>query len=347
TRFWPISRRRTPKHLLNVLGENSLLQETFYRLEGIVPPERIVVVTNRQQKAQICDHLPRLSEENLILEPSPKNTAPCIALAAFHILRRDPEAVLVILPSDHLIVGKEKFQEAVKLAAEVAQTYDGLVTFGITPNRPETGYGYIQIEKRPSSVSLPLGVYPVKTFAEKPNLETAKRFLEAGDFYWNSGIFVWTVKKFLKELEEHQPEIHHHLQSAFRHQEKASLQRALISRWGRIRPISVDYGIMEMTRSPIFMVKGEFQWDDLGSWDAIYRLKATREGENVLEGNVIAYQSHSSLVYSQNHLVALVGMEGVLVVHTPDATLVCTLNRAQEIKQIVERLQRENRHRHL
>lgn len=342
TRFWPLSRQRTPKHLLNVIGGNSLLQETYARVARFIPPQRILVITNRQQRRLITRHLSNLDPACLILEPSPRNTAPCIGLAAFHIYHRDPDAILITLPSDHLIEDHDKFKEAIERAVETVKRTDGLVTFGITPSRPETGYGYIQIERQ-GEPDLPQGVFRVRTFAEKPNLETARRFLESGDFFWNSGMFVWRAERILKELEEHQPEIYHLLTTAFQHWGTNRFNRILLSGWSSLRPISIDYGVMEVTRSPIYMVKGEFNWSDVGSWDAIYRLKAQRDGENVAIGEAIFQDCRSSLIYSPDHLIALIGMEETLVVHTPDATLICPLTRAQEVKQVVERLQRENR----
>jgi len=345
TRFWPLSREKFPKQVLKVVGAQSLIQETVARLDGLVAPERIVVVTNRTQRRLISSQLPGLNAHNFVLEPSARNTAACIGLAAIHIRRIDPDAVMVVLPSDHLVRDNRMFHQAVETAIDVARNFDGLVTFGIPPSRPETGYGYIQIER--SGDGLPEMVHRVRAFAEKPNVETARRFVSSGDFYWNSGIFVWHVARILSEMEEHLPEQYHQLEAIDRAWGSPSYPRTLLSRWARIKPISIDYGVMEVASAPIFMVEGDFGWSDVGSWDELYRINDANHQGNVEMGESVLLDAESNLIYSPDRLTAVIGLKDILVVNTPQATLICPLSRAQDVKQLVERLKREGREKYL
>jgi len=345
TRFWPLSRRRTPKQVLAILGPNSLLQDTVQRIMGLAPSERTFVVTNLRQKRLIAQQLPDLSDSNYILEPSPRNTAPCIGLAAFAIRRIDPQAVMIVLPSDHLVRDESAFIQAIRTAVEVARQTDGLVTFGIPPTRIETGYGYIQFE--PTDGDLPKSVHRVKAFAEKPNRETAERFVASGEFYWNSGIFIWRVERILKEMEEHLPEQYHQLDMISRAWGQPGYARTLVNRWGRIRPISIDYGVMEVASSPIYMVEGDFGWSDVGSWDELYRLHKGNANHNVTLGETALIDAKDNFIYSPGKITAMVGLDNVMVINTPTATLICPLDRAQDVKQVVEKLKREGKEHYL
>lgn len=345
TRFWPLSRTKTPKQVISMLGEKSLLQETVDRLDGIIPNERIFIVTNRLQRKIIAPQLRSLSEENYIIEPSARNTAPCIGLAAMHIKRLNPDGIMVVLPSDHLVRDRMEFQNAIRTAVEVVRKQDGLVTFGIPPTRPETGYGYIQFSHR--SADLAKHVHRVKTFAEKPNKPTAMRFLASGDFYWNSGIFVWKASRILAEFEEHLPEQYHQLELIERNYGSSHYNRSLITRYSRIRPISIDYGVIEVTKSPIFMVEGDFGWSDVGSWDELYRQHTPGSDGNVVIGEGAMLDAKNCFIYSQDKMTAVIGLENLLVVNTPNALLICPLDRAQDVKQIVEKLRAEDKGKYL
>jgi mannose-1-phosphate guanylyltransferase len=310
-------------------------------MPGIIPKDQVVVVTSQQQVEIIKPHLPGVSASNIIIEPMPKNTAPCIGLAALHCKRLDPDAVMVVLPSDHRITDLEKFQSVLQTGIELAHTDNSLVTLGIPPNRPETGYGYIQIKQEASK--LPEGVYTVETFAEKPNRPTAERFLQSGDFFWNSGIFIWKAKQILAEMEEHLPDQYAQLMLIDQAYGRDDYFEILSEHYNRIRSISIDYGIMELSHSKIFMISGGFGWSDVGSWDELFRIHSKPGVQNVTEGDAIYIDSKNNLVYSPNKLTAVIGMDNVLVVNTSDATLICPLDRAQDVKNIVEKLRKDNR----
>lgn len=345
TRFWPLSRTRTPKQVISLLGSKSLIQETLDRLEGLISSEQTFVATNRIQRKVIAPQLPSLQDDNYIIEPSARNTAPCIGLAAMHIKRLDPEGIMVVLPSDHMVKDKEAFQSAVQTAVEVAEKNDALVTFGIPPTRPETGYGYIQFSQKESD--LPEKVHRVKTFAEKPNKATALRFVASGDFFWNSGIFIWKASRILAEIEEHLPDQFHQLQVIDGHYGSPHYTRSLVTRYSRIRPISIDYGVMEVTHSPIFMVEGDFGWSDVGSWDELYRQHSQGPDGNVIVGEGATLDCKNCFVYSRDKMVAMIGMQDILIVNTPTALLVCPIERAQDVKQIVEKLRAEGQEKYL
>jgi len=345
SRFWPLSRARRPKQVLNILGPNSLLQETVARLGDLAPLERTFIVTNAAQKKVIASQLEQFTDYNYIIEPSARNTAACIGLAAVHVRKFDPDGVMIVLPSDHLVKDKAVFRKAVRVAVEVAAREDALVTFGVPPTRPETGYGYIQF----SSVNgdLPGGVHRVKAFAEKPNKTTAQRFVASKDFYWNSGIFVWRTSRILKEMEDHLPEMHHQLMAIDRAIGTPEYKRVLAARYGRIRPISIDYGVMEVTKTPIYMVEGRFGWSDIGSWDELYRQQARIPGENVIVGEGVAMEGSGNFIHSPGRMTAVIGLDNVMVVNTRDAVLICPRDRAQEVKLVVEKLKRDGKDKYI
>ena len=345
TRFWPLSRAKRPKQVLNILGSNSLLQETFARLKGLASIQRTYVVTNAAQKKVIAPQIELLPDANYIIEPSARNTAACIGLAALHILRLNPEGVMVVLPSDHLVKDQDAFQQAVRTAVEIASKEDALVTFGIPPTRPETGYGYIQFSN--ANGTHPKGVHLVKAFAEKPNKATAARFVAAKDFYWNSGIFIWKASRILKEMEEHLPEMHHQLMAIDHAIGAPEYKRVLAARYGRIRPISIDYGVMEVTKTPIYMVEGKFGWSDVGSWDELFRQYTPNGSDNVIVGDGVSLDGSGNFIHSNGKMTALIGFDNVLVVNTKDAVLICPLNRVQEVKAIVDKMRREGKEKYL
>jgi len=345
SRFWPLSRANRPKQVLNILGPNSLLQETVSRIEGLIPAGRVRIVTNSIQRKVIAQQVPDFTDANFVIEPSARNTAPCIGLAALHVRNIDPDGVMVVLPSDHLVKDGEAFRRAVQTAVDVAAREDALVTFGIPPTRPETGYGYIQFAA--SSGDLPVGVHRVKAFAEKPQKATAQRFLASGDFYWNSGIFIWKASRILREMEEHLPEAHNQLMAIEKTIGTPDYKRVLAARYGRIRPISIDYGVMEVTRTPIYMVEGNFGWSDVGSWDELYRQRLPVGGGSVVVGEGVSLEGDGNFIFSPGKMTAVLGLENILVVNTRDAVLICPLDRAQEVKAVVEKLRRDGKVKYL
>ncbi|MBU1114968.1 MAG: mannose-1-phosphate guanylyltransferase, partial [Bacteroidetes bacterium] len=266
SRFWPKSRAKEPKQLLNIFSENSMIQNTVERMNGLVKNENIYIVTNKVQKELIIKQLSQLPSENIIEEPFGKNTAAAIGLASIIIESKHKDAVTVVLPADHLINDKEEFQNVIKEASEFAYNEKTLVTIGINPTRPDTGYGYIQIDDNEIDT-----LHKVLRFAEKPNLDTAKRFLEAGDFFWNSGMFIWRTDVILSEIENYMLDLYEGLQTVKQSIGTSDYEEVLNTVYGQLKSISIDYGIMENSKN-VRLIKGKFDWSDVGSWDAVYHL---------------------------------------------------------------------------
>ncbi len=339
TRFWPRSRTKNPKQVLNIFDHETMIQATYKRLQGLVEPERILVVTNVDQKNLIFSQLPELTDENFILEPFGRNTAPCIGLAAAKIQLIDPEGVMVVLPADHLIANVEKFKEVMASSIDFASRENALITLGIQPNTPATGYGYIQRGEKIAEFK-EHRIYKVRTFAEKPNYETALRFLESGDFYWNSGIFVWKVSTILKEIEDKLPELSEGLGEIKKHIGKPDYSAVVEDVYKRIRGISVDYGIMQSARN-VYVIPTDMGWSDVGSWEEVYNISSKDKNKNASDCSEL-YQIDSSenYIYSPKKLVALVGVRNLIVVDTGDALLISKKSRSQDVKEIVELLKK-------
>jgi len=365
TRFWPLSRETHPKQMLQIVGEDSLLRETIKRIHGFVPGKNIWIVTTEDKAQDIRFHIDSLGslakEIQFINEPLGRNTAPAVGLAALTLNQISPASIMVVLPSDHAIPDPEKFLRDLKLAVQGAKE-DSLVTFGIKPIRPETGYGYIKV--RPSSKMKSRGLLKVERFFEKPDLKTAKRYLSHGGYFWNSGIFVFKTSQILTEIQTHLPSLYDSLkkievilfepdkpnkpdkpdrpsirQSAIRNPQWVTL-------YSRLKPISIDYGIME--RSPnILMVPAKFRWSDLGSWAALDEVIEKDKTGNILRGNTINIGSQNSTIFAGDRLVATIGLKDMVVVDTPDATLVTPKDRVQEVRKIVETLKQGDREEHL
>jgi len=341
SRFWPQSRERSPKQVLEIVGSGSMISNTIARIQPLVPPEKVLVVTNKLQKEIIHQQIPSVPMQNILTEPIGRNTAPCIGLAAKWIRRTDPDAVMIILPADHIIRDTEEFLNVLRRAVHTAQESDALVTIGIKPTHPETGYGYIQYEdsseKNPFAAE---GIYRVKTFAEKPNLETAEKFLKCGDFLWNSGMFIWKASIILNEIEKHIPELGDQLNKLEPAIGTENYQTALERVYGVIRSISIDYGVMEKA-SKVFVAIGDFGWSDVGSWDEVVRLTPIDGDGNALRGTVIAKDSHGNYIDAGSKVVATIGLEDVIVVVTDDAVLICKKGRSQDVKEVVDYLRRK------
>ncbi|MDZ7379935.1 MAG: mannose-1-phosphate guanylyltransferase [candidate division KSB1 bacterium] len=346
TRFWPRSRMSRPKQVLNIVGSRSMIQDTVGRLAGLVPCERTFVICLEHQRELIAQQLPELSPEHIIGEPRGKDTAPCIGLGALYIRRIDPEAVMVAMPADHVVARERAFRKVLKTAEIIARTHDCLVTIGIQPTYPATGYGYIQHEPKELERLAGVSCYSVKTFAEKPSLEYAQQFIASGDFLWNSGIFVWKVSRILKEIEDKLPELYEGLCEIERHIGKKN-ERAVIERvYRQTRSISIDYGVMEKSDN-IVVLKGDFGWSDVGSWEEVYKLGKRDKQENVSEGPLFAHDASGCYVWSPHKLVALLGVHDLVVVDSEEALLICPRQRSQEVKQLVEAMRRGGFDRYL
>lgn len=339
TRFWPRSRKAHPKQFLNVFGDATLIQNTVARLQGLVPPERCLVVTHERYVEQTKKQLPAIPEENILAEPISRNTAPCITYAAVKLQARDPEATMIVLPADHVIENVKRFHDVLEAAVEKAQEPGALVTIGITPMHPATGYGYLQFDG-PDAATAPDATpkaYPVRTFAEKPDLATAERFLDSGDFLWNSGMFIWRADTILDQIEEHLPIAH----EAFTPMRAAAgtdgEDAALMTAFQNSPRISIDYGVMERA-DKVHVVPGSFGWSDVGDWRAVYDLSEKDEHGNALQGNVLLHDASRCLVQGDDRLVVLVGVHDMVVVDTSDAVLVCNRESTQQVKNVVEYL---------
>lgn len=338
SRFWPWSRKEQPKQFLRIFNDSTLLQNTVGRLEGFIPPERCLIVTNERYVEQTRDQLPEVPGENILAEPVSRNTAPCIAYAAAHLLARDEEAVMTVLPADHLIRDVEGFHRVLEVAVEEARTTNALGTIGIEPTYPATGYGYIQYDPHENEEDEELRPRPVRTFAEKPDPATAERFIDSGDFLWNSGMFIWTARSILEQLEVHQSAIH----SAFAPVVEASgtdREAELIEDAFQQSPhISIDYGVMEQAEH-VFVVPGRFGWSDVGDWKAVYELSEKDDVGNAIRGNAIVHDSSRNLVEGDDRLVVMIGVHDTVVVDTEDALLICNKDSTQQVKNVVEYLQ--------
>ncbi len=342
TRFWPRSREKFPKHLLEIIGKGSMLQNTVKRLEGIVHTGDIFIVTNKLQRAQVIKQLPQVPENNVIVEPVGRNTAPCIALAAFHVRKADPKAVMIVLPADHMILDETEYRRVIRLAVEVADKSESLLTVGIKPTHPETGYGYIQVDsdEKHGAEYRALGVYRVQAFAEKPNLQVAERFLASGDFLWNSGMFVWRNDVILSELERCIPDQFSELAKIDKAIGTPQYQQTLDLVYGMIRGISIDYGVMEKAGT-VYVIPASFGWNDLGSWDEVARVSGKDDSGNTITGTVIQKDTHNSYIFSPTKVVATIGVDDLIIVNTDDALLVCRKGRSQEVKEISDYLKRK------
>ncbi len=333
SRFWPRSKEKTPKQLLKIFGENSLIQDTVKRLDGIVKDENIFIITNKLQKAEIINQLTHLPIENIIEEPFGKNTAACIGLASVVIENKKNDAVMIVLPADHIITDINAFHKTIKNAADFAYSSKGLVTIGINPSRPETGFGYIQIDEAEVNEN----IFKVFSFAEKPNYATAVRFFESGDFLWNSGMFIWRADTIIQEIQHHMPDLYEGLNKIKSELTSSTFDQTLAKVYGQLKNISIDYGIMEKS-SKVFLTKGDFSWSDVGSWEEVYQLSNKDNNGNSTVGNVFTDMTIDSYIYSPNKFTAAIGVENLIVINTDDALLIVRRDQCQEVKKVVDHL---------
>ena len=332
-RFWPRSKMKTPKQLLKIFGENTMIQDTVKRIESLIKKENIFIITNRVQQEGIESQLQDIPKENIIYEPFGRNTAACIGLASVLIQAKDKNAVTFVLPSDHIIKEEDLFRQTLRNAAEYAFDSGGLVTIGVTPTKPETGYGYIQINEK----QVKDHIFKVMTFAEKPNFSTAVRFLESGDFLWNSGMFIWRADSILNEIKKYLPDLFSGLDHIKARIGKPDYEDTLINIYGQLKKISIDYGVMEKSQI-VFLVKGNFNWSDVGSWDAVYQLSEKDNDGNVKVGNVYTDMSVDSYIYSPDNFTALIGVDNIIVINTSHGVLICKREKSQEVKNIIDYL---------
>lgn len=333
TRFWPRSRKAMPKQLLPLAGDQSLLAETVARLDPIVPPERILIITNIEHVARIRKACPRLMPENVIGEPVGRDTAPCIGLAARLLAACDPEAMMLVLPADHVIRPAERFRATCVRAAEVALRDEALVAFGIRPTFPATGYGYIRIGERIGDGDPPL--HRVLSFREKPDRATAEQLLAAGDHDWNGGIFCFRAAVILGEIERLRPDL---AQGLGRISTEPELIAPTLERvFPTIPKVSIDHAVMERS-DRLRVLRTDFEWDDVGSWAAVERHRPKDADGNCVVGDFLGVDARRNTVFTEGGFVAAVGVEDLIIVRTGDAILVCRKDRAEDVKQVVDRL---------
>lgn len=337
SRLWPLSRELYPKQLLSLNSDKSLLQATFDRLNSFIPAENILSITNTKHAPNVKLQLENISNNVQVLsEPLSKNTAPAIAVATKFIMQKEEDPIILVVPSDHLIKNIKKFTETVENGEKLAQ--EGyIVTFGIEPEYPETGYGYINILKQPI-----LNGFKVKEFVEKPDIKTAKKYIEAKTYFWNSGIFMFKASTMLEELKKYTPEIFNTLEEL----DFSTSDQIEYNLFNKMPNISIDYAVMEKS-DKIALVKLESDWNDLGSWQSIYDISTKDQNNNVFKGHVLDEGSKNSLVYASSKLVATIGLENIVLVETEDAILACNKNKTQEVKKIFDTLKKQNDNTHL
>jgi len=347
SRLWPRSRGAAPKQFLGLLGPRTMLQETVTRITPLIPLERALVVVTSEHVDTVRAQLPELPPENIVSEPEPRGTAPCIGLAATVLRRADEAAIMAVFPADHRIADAVGFRQAIASAGQVANG-GYLVTLGITPTHPHTGYGYIQRGELLERVE-GIDVFHVQRFAEKPNEASARRFVESGEYYWNGGIFIWRAATILSEIAEHLPGLHAELEAVAAGWDSPQQQERLAAAWRRVPRTMIDYGIMEKA-ARVAVVPVDIGWDDVGNWATLSALLPGDEAGNVVRGTGLSLllDSVDSYIYSSpGRLVAAVGLEGFVVVDTPDALLICPKNRAQMVRDLVERLNAEGLQQYL
>lgn len=341
TRFWPLSRQTMPKQLLNISGNDALINETINRISNFIDKEKIFIVTNEKQNIPLKEVVStNCIDEHILLEPAARNTAACIGYAAFKILRKYGDGIMCVFPSDHYIKDEKEFTNVLNQAIEVARDTDKLITIGIKPTFPSTGYGYIKaINKGVLEID---NCFDVEEFVEKPNLETAKKYLNSGDYYWNSGMFVWKISTILENFKRFLPKVYKGLgKIATSFGTELEIEK-LKEIYPTIQSISIDYGIMERS-DDVLVIPGDFGWNDVGSWDALGTIYDPDEAGNIIKGEHIGIDTEESIIFSDEKLIATIGVKNLIVVKTNDAVLVCPKDRSQDVKKIVEKLKEQGK----
>lgn len=339
TRLWPQSRYDNPKQLWEILHGKSMLQNTVERMAPLMAPQNIFIITGVHLYDPICTQIPQIPSKNILVEPMGRSTAPCVGLAALYI--DDPDACMAVLPSDHVIQHPDEFRRLLKVAVDVASEGENLVTFGIQPTGPETGFGYIQ-----RGEYIRDEVYTVRRFTEKPDALTARQFVDSGEFYWNSGMFVWKVSTLLTMIERYLPNLHQGLMKIKPAIGTPDEQRVIEDVFEEIESISIDYGIMEKAETT-YVVPGDFGWNDVGSWAAMPEVWGIDSEGNTCRGAVVALDSHGNVAYNDDGLTALIGVENLIVVKVGNAVLVCAKDQAQRVRDIVGKLDEDKRTEYL
>ncbi|MDX1764644.1 MAG: mannose-1-phosphate guanylyltransferase [bacterium] len=332
TRFWPKSRQDKPKQLLNILGPSTMLRQTVERILPLVPYERIIIVAGERLEAAVKEELPELPQENFLLEPVGRNTAPAIGLAAAALQKRDPASIMAVLPADHTIQKQDRLLQVLEQGAAIAKDHGVLITLGITPTHAETGYGYIE-QGEPFSD----GVFRVARFREKPDRATAEAFLKAGGFSWNSGMFIWKTIDILKAIERFSPRLHRGLVAIDKDLGTARQDETIRQIYGNLDGDSIDYAIMEKSED-ILVIPADLGWSDVGCWSALEDVLGEDGEGNIAQGETVLIDTRNSIFYSESRLIAAVGVDDLIVVETGDALLVCRKDKVQDVRKIVDLL---------
>lgn len=347
-RFWPKSRVTLPKQFLSFTDDGrTMIQLTVERISPLVDIKDVYIATNRNYKELVMQQLPGIPEKNILCEPVGRNTAPCIGLGAVHVMKQceadgEQDALMIVLASDHLIKHNDIFIDTLKAGCDVAAKQESLVTIGITPNYPETGYGYIKYNRDAKNGES----YAVDAFVEKPDLDTARKYLASGDYLWNSGMFIWKVSTILDNFKKFMPSTYDGLMKIKASAGTAEEDKVLADEFPNLESQSVDYGIMEKA-SDIYILPGTFGWDDVGSWLAVGRIKKNDENGNVVNGNVVTVNTQNCVLEGRDKLIATVGLRDMVVVDTEDAILISTKENAGEIKQVLAKLREQNKNEYL
>lgn len=345
SRFWPVSRVNYPKQFIDLLGTGrSLIQWTYHRFKNIVPQENIYFITNQSYIETLKEQIPEVNDENIISEPSRKNTSPCAAYFAHKIMAKNPDANIIMSPADHLIMDERAFEKTAKDALQFVSEHDALLTLGIKPSRPDTGYGYIQYDTEDEVNK----VYKVKTFTEKPSLELARTFLKSGDFLWNSGIFVWNVKTIMSALAKYQPELNDVFLQATSVYNSDSESSVIGQLYAQCTNISIDYGIMEKAKN-VYVIPSYFGWSDLGTWESAYdNSEKDYLGNAVFGNNVMVIDASECMIKAPDEkLLVVQGLENFVIVDTKDVLLICERTREQQIKEYVAEVKRNKGDKYL
>lgn len=337
TRFWPLSRKKRPKQFLPIISKLSMIEETVQRLLPRIPPSKIYTIADREQTDLIRTFLREIPENNFIVEPLGKNTAPCLTLASAVIYADNPDAVIAVLPADHLIKDPSSFLETLFAGAKAAFSQEHLVTFGIPPDYPATGYGYICFSRKNSINFNGKTFFPVLEFKEKPKLDQAKEFLKSGNYFWNSGMFLWRADVFSQKLKEDALPFYDSWRDILDALEQKR-STDIINIYEKMPAISIDYALMEKA-SDVLMAEGNFGWSDVGSWSSLLEIWVKDEGGNTIKGDAIQLDSQSCLCYNPEKFTALIGVKDIIVVNTEDALLICRKDLDQKVKDIVQKIQ--------
>lgn len=341
SRFWPVSRKMYPKQFLNTVGEKTMIQLTVDRISKFIPQKNIYMVTNKNHVNTIKEQVPEILEKNLILEPMIKETAACIGYSAVKLLKKDPDAVMIVLPSDHYIRDEEIFTATLEQGLRLAETENCLVTMGIKPARAETAYGYIETGRKIEG-SWEIPTYKIKRFTEKPNREKAQEFIDKGTYLWNSGMFIWKASVLLKQYKKFLPDMYQCLKRISDYIGSPLEAKIVEEEYNKIDGISIDYGILEKTWD-VYVMESSFYWDDIGNWTALERYLPKDEWGNSYKGECRTLDSHNCIFYGSKRLIAALGVDDLVVIETDDVILVCRKDRDQDIKLLIKELQDEKK----